>query len=73
MTFYCGVDGYRNRGMGSVEHGLDLVVEGLVVQVVDLYGLEVLLGVEVPLRDQEGLPQHQLLSYQGHTFILASS
>jgi hypothetical protein len=45
----------------SVEHRFDFVVEGLVVEVVDLDGLEVLLGIEVALGDEEGLPEHQLL------------
>ncbi len=44
--------------VGSIEHGLDLIVEGLVVEVVDLDGLEVFLGVEVSLCDEEGLPKH---------------
>ena len=39
----------------SLEHVLDLVVEGLIVQVVDFDRLEVFLGIEVPLGDQEGL------------------
>ena len=56
---YCLLTG--SRSFSSVEHGSDLVVEGLVVQVLDLDGLEVLLRVEVALRDEEGLPQHQLL------------
>lgn len=60
-------------GMGSVEHGLDLVVEGLIVEVVDLDGLEVFLRVEVSLRDEEGLSQHEFLSMQRDTLILASS
>lgn len=45
-------------GMGSAEHGFDLVVESLVVEVVDFDGLEVLLGVEVSFGDQEGLSQY---------------
>ena len=47
---------------GSVEHGLDFVIEGLIVKVIDFDGLEVLLRIEVALGNQEGLPQHQFLS-----------
>ena len=62
------------RRQESVEHGLNLVVEGLVVQVVDFYCLEVLLGVEVAFGNQEGLPQHELLHlFSICTLILASS
>ena len=60
-------------GMGSVEHGFDFVVKGLVVQIVDFDGLEILLGVEVALSDQEGLPKHQFLRHGKSTLILASS
>lgn len=42
----------------SVEHGFDFIVEGLVIQVVDLDGLEIFLGVEVTFCDKEGLPQN---------------
>lgn len=59
--------------MGSVEHGLDFVVEGLVIEVVDLDGLEVFLGVEVALGDEEGLPEHEFLREMEVTLILASS
>jgi hypothetical protein len=58
---------------GSVEHGLDLVVEGLIVKVVDLDGLEVFLGVEVSLGDEEGLPEDKFLRETRVTLILASS
>ena len=61
------------RRQESVEHGLDLVVEGLVVEVVDLYGLEVFLGVEIALGDEECLSEHQLLPKINSTLILASS
>lgn len=61
------------RRQESVEHGLDLVVEGLVVEVVDLYGLEVFLGVEVALGDEESLSEHQLLPKINSTLIFASS
>lgn len=44
--------------IASVEHGFDFIVEGLVVEVIDFDSLEVLLGVEVSLGDQEGLSQH---------------
>ena len=47
--------------MRSIEHGLYLVVEGWIVQIVDFDGLEIFLGVEVPLSDQESLSQHQFL------------
>lgn len=43
---------------GSVEHGLDFVIEGLVVEVIDFDGLEVLLGVEIALGNEEGLSEH---------------
>jgi hypothetical protein len=46
----------------SAEHRPDLVVEGLIVQVVDLDGLEVFFGIEVTLGDQEGLPQNQFFN-----------
>lgn len=41
---------------GSVEHGLDLVIKGLIIEVINFDCLEVLLGIEVALRDEEGLP-----------------
>lgn len=44
------VSGYGMVG-GSIEHGLDLIVESLIVEVVNFDGLEVFLGVEVPLGD----------------------
>lgn len=40
----------------SIKHCSDLVVEGLVVQVLYFDGLEIFLRVEVSLRDQECLP-----------------
>ena len=42
---------------GSVEHGFDLIVEGLIIEIVDFDGLEVLLGIEVSLGDEEGLSE----------------
>ena len=42
---------------GSIEHGFDLIVEGLIIEIVDFDGLEVLLGIEVSLGDEEGLSQ----------------
>jgi hypothetical protein len=42
----------------SIKHCLDLVVKGGIVEVLDFDGLEVLLGIEVPLRDEEALPQN---------------
>lgn len=44
--------------VGSVEHGLDFVIEGLIVEVIDFDGLEVLLRIKVALGNQEGLPEH---------------
>jgi len=49
--------------MRSIEHSLDFVVKGLVVQVVNLNGLEVFLGIEVTLGDEECLPEHQFLDF----------
>lgn len=43
-------------GQESVEHSFNFIVKGLVIQIIDLDGLEVFLGVEVPLGDQESLP-----------------
>lgn len=68
----CGYVGY-GWVWRSVKHGLDLIVEGLIVEVVDLDGLEVFLRVEVSLRDQEGLPQNEFLAKPRGTLILASS
>ena len=59
--------------MRSVEHCLDFVVESGVIQVVDLYCLEVLLWIKVTLRDQECLSQHQFLRSRMLTLIFASS
>ena len=59
--------------MASVEHSLDLVVKGGIVQIVDLDGLEVFLGVEVAFGDQEALSKHQFLNDNTITLILASS
>ena len=39
----------------SIEHWSDLVIESLVIQVVNLDGLEVLFRVKIPLRNQESL------------------
>ena len=47
----------------SIEHRLDLVVEGLVVQVVDFYCLEIFLRIEVSLSNQEGLSEHNLFYF----------
>ena len=49
--------------LSSIEHGPDLAVEGLVIQVVDFDGLEVFFGVEIPLSDKESLSQYQLLNF----------
>jgi hypothetical protein len=64
---------WQNMGMGSVKHSFDFVVEGLVVEVVDFDGLEVLFGVEVALGDEEGLSEYEFLGGEGVTLILASS
>lgn len=68
-----GMYGYGGWVWRSIEHGLDLIVEGLIIKVVDLDSLEVFLRVEVPLRDQEGLSQHKFLHKTRGTLILASS
>jgi len=47
----------------SVKHCLNFIIKGLVVQIVDLDGLEVLLGVEVSLSNQKGLPEHNLFDF----------
>lgn len=47
----------------SIEHGSNFIIESLVVEVIDLYGLEVLFRVEISLGDEERLPQNQFLLY----------
>ena len=54
-----------NMKLKSIEHRSDFVVECLIVQVVNLDGLEVFLRVEVAFGDKEGLSQNQLLNYNG--------
>lgn len=64
---------YDGGEHGSVEHSFNFVVEGLVIQIVNFDSLEVLLGIEVSLRDQESLSQHEFLPKIRITLILASS
>jgi hypothetical protein len=45
----------------SVEHGLNFVVEGLIIQIINFYCLEVFLRIEVSLSNEESLSQHDLL------------
>jgi hypothetical protein len=47
----------------SVEHGPDLVIEGLIVQVIDFDSLEVFFWIEITFSDKEGLPQDELLDF----------
>jgi hypothetical protein len=41
----------------SIEHRPDLVIEGLIVQIVDFNSLEVLFGVKISFGNEEGLSQ----------------
>lgn len=53
----------RYRSKRSVEHGLDFVVKGLVIKVVDFDSLEVFLRIEIAFRDEESLPQDKFLNF----------
>ena len=59
--------------MRSIEHGTDFVIEGLVVEVVDFDGLEVLFGIEISFGDEECLSEDEFLGRLEFTLILASS
>ncbi len=45
----------------SIEHRPDFVIEGLIIEVIDLDGLEVLFRIEVTFGNQESLSENQFL------------